>query len=171
MNIKKGKERENREMEYYVGDEIEIHLSNIHVLLQNVMPQEKFGIEDLVSKENPNAMRHILIYKDVFEGQEKIPFLRELIGYVCYIDYVTFDYIMVIAISKKYQGKGLGKMLWEEIKRRNVDKKSIWCKIHRENEVSKSFFIKNGFQKRWKKEIPKELNRCYRKPYDGYEFL
>ena len=157
-------------MEYYVGEEIENHLSNIHVLLQSVMPEENFKIEDLVSKENPEAMRHILIYKDVFEGVEKKPFLRELIGYICYIDYTTFYYLMVIGVKKEYQGKGIGKMLFEELKNRNMDKKSVWCKIHRKNEMSKCFFKKNGFHKKWKREIPKELNRCYRKPYDGYEF-
>lgn len=157
-------------MEYYVGDEISSHLSNIYVLLQSVMPEEDFEMEDLVSDENPNAMRHLLLYKDVYEKMERKPFLRELIGYICYIDFETYDYLMIIAVAKEYQGKGIGQMLWEEMKKRNVDGKSMWCKIHRENERSISFFKKNGYKKRWKKEMPKDMKKCYRQPYDGYEY-
>jgi ribosomal protein S18 acetylase RimI-like enzyme len=78
---------------------------------------------------------------------------------------------MIIAVKKEYQGYGIGGLLWEEMKRRNVDKRSVWCKIHRENEKSKRFFEKNGFEKRWKKEMPNGMKKCYRKPYDGYEWI
>lgn len=78
-------------------------------------------------------------------------------------------YLMVIAIDKDYQNKGIGSILLQKIISMN-NQSSIWVKIHKENSQSIKFFKKNGFIKTSKKNMPCILNPSFRKPYSIFVY-
>jgi ribosomal protein S18 acetylase RimI-like enzyme len=76
-------------------------------------------------------------------------------------------YMMVIAVDKGQQGRGIGSKFLGSILQMN-NQSDIWIKIHKENDQSQGFFKKMGFVKRPKKSMPEILNPSYRKPYEVY---
>ncbi len=76
-------------------------------------------------------------------------------------------YMMVIAVDKGQQGRGIGSKFLGSILQMN-NQSDVWIKIHKENDQSQGFFKKMGFVKRPKKCMPEILNPSYRKPYEVF---
>ncbi len=79
----------------------------------------------------------------------------------------TVIYMMVIAMDKTVQGKGVGTKFLRSILQMN-NQSDVWIKIHKGNDQSKGFFKKMGFIKMPKKSMPEMLNPSYRKPYEVF---
>ncbi len=124
-------------------DEILPYLSKMMLLVERVLKDENFTMSTFW-KENREGYCFVLCLLD-----------GKLIGFISYIEYLTFVYLMAIGVENEYQGKGYAKKMMEEMKRRT--EKEIWCKISKDNEVSKRFFSGLGYEKMRCKDIPGEL--------------
>lgn len=131
------------EIIYKKDDEIIPYLASMMMLVQRVLKDENFTISTFW-KENREGYHFIFMKRD-----------GKLIGFISYIEYTTFVYLMAIGIDGVEQKKGYGSRMLEEMKRRT--EKEIWCKINKENEKSINFFCRMGFEKMRCKDIPKDL--------------
>jgi ribosomal protein S18 acetylase RimI-like enzyme len=137
-------------------DEIVPYLASIMMLVERVLKDENFTMSTFW-KENREGYYFVLSF---IEGK--------LLGFISYIEYTTFVYLMAIGVENEYQGKGYARRMMEEMKRRTV--KEIWCKISKENEVSKRFFIGLGYEKMRCKDIPGELTSTRGLGYSPYRY-
>jgi len=88
---------------------------------------------------------------------------NRIVGFLSYIEYFTFNYIMVICIDNEELHKGYGSKLLEHYLWNYPTEH--WVKINKNNIASISLFQKFGFIKRWKKHIPGQLKPSYRTDY------
>lgn len=131
------------EILYKKDDEIVPYLASIMMLVERVLKDENFTMSTFWM-ENREGYHFILMKKE-----------SKLVGFISYIEYTTFVYLMAIGVENESHGKGYGKKMMEEMKRQT--EKEIWCKINKENEISKNFFSRMGFEKMRCKDIPKDL--------------
>ncbi len=155
----------NTRLEVYTQDELDNKMNDILEFINKILPDENFDEDDFIKLYGNHAM-----YKNIYLYYH----LNELIGVSsCNFYYDEDDdtevvaYLMVIAISEKYQNKGIGSNFLNLILGMN-NQSNIWIKIHKDNSQSQAFFKKNNFEKVTKKSIPTVLNPSYRKPYDVY---
>lgn len=136
-------------------------VDSILLFINNNLHDENFSNEDFTQLYGEYALyKSIYVYYD----NEKI------VG-VCACNFYKDEnddeimYLMVIAIDKEYQNKGIGSIMLQKILSMN-NQSVIWVKIHKENKQSEHFFKKNGFVKKSKKSMPNILNPSFRKPYN-----
>jgi ribosomal protein S18 acetylase RimI-like enzyme len=142
-----------------LDDDLYEHLIYMCMLLNQNMGEEGMTRDDFIEKVNQGDYHFLLKYK---EGNN---YLRELLGLLVYIEYSDDFYIM--AIVSKEGRRGIGSELLREMKKRTDNKdKGIFCKIRRDNEVSRVFFEKNGFRR--EEDRKRRLNRGVGGGYELY---
>ncbi len=162
-------------IDYLYNDEIQPYILSVLNLIYKYLSNEQFYAEHFIQKNNilntsdtlyKNGFHHLLIW-NLNNNTSKL-LVKKLDAICSYIEYETCIYLMVICIDENLWGKNIGKMLLEEIYKKNIDKKEIWVKIEKHNDKSIKFFTKNKFEKRIKKSAPNVISKSFRKPYDLY---
>ena len=155
----------NTYCEVYNQYELDDKIESILEFINNVLPDENFDKDDFLKIYGNHAM-----YKNIYLYYN----CNELIGVASCNFYCDDEesgdviiYLMVIAVHKNYQNKGIGSNFLNVILGMN-NQSNIWIKIHKDNNQSQAFFKKNNFEKVTKKSVPSVLNPSYRKPYDVY---
>ncbi len=142
-----------------LDDDLYEHLIYMCILLNQRMEEEGITRDDFIEKANQGDYHFLLKYK---EGNN---YLRELLGLLVYIEYSDDFYIM--AVVSKEGRRGIGSELLREMKRRTDNKdKGVFCKIRRDNEISRVFFEKNGFRR--EEDRKRRLNRGVGGGYELY---
>lgn len=119
-------------------------------LTNNEMNEESFEESDFIGS------KVILIRKNVNETSF-------ILGFLSYIMYDSYNYIMIICINKQNINRGYASKLLEYYLWKHPVEQ--WVKINKNNIASISLFKKYGFYKRWKKHTPKQLKASYRTEY------
>ncbi len=138
-------------------DNSEFAVKNIKALSAD---QDVIGITLSLSMSDIHAARQINIFNMLDHTPDKAHLMKALIHYNEHFQSLPKDekgtYLSKFAISKKYQGQGMSKILMEHFLEDDRQDMPIFLEVHRLNKVAIKLYTDYGFE-----NISTQLNKEY----------